>query len=164
MEDQISKLTASKNAKILKDQVGQFLLSDGTFSQTGMWRLKAKVLPRKRDPPMAKLDEKGNLITGQVALKNLYSRTYVDRLRPRPMKEGFEEVYQLKTLLWAERFKCIKQKQSKQWTFADLEKVLKTLKTIKKKDPLGMVNELLKPGVMGQDLRIYEIGQYFFNL
>ena len=68
------------------------------------------------------MDEKGNLITAAAPLKELYSRTYVDRLRPRPIKVDYQKIYELKTLLWAERLKSIKRKKSKPWTMSDVEK------------------------------------------
>ena len=111
------------------------------------------MLPRKIDPPMAKQDEQGNLITAPAALRNLYTRTYVERLRHRPIKEDFQDIFELKTTLWAERYKSIQNKKSKPWTISDIEKITKKLKNNQTRDPIGMVNELLKPGVMGQDLK-----------
>ena len=99
VENHISNLTAAKNAALMKEQIGTFLSSEGKFSQTGMWRVKSKLLPRNIDPPTAKMDEKGNLITAAAPLKELYSRTYVKRLRPRPIKVDYQEIPELKTLL-----------------------------------------------------------------
>ena len=36
---------------------------------------------------------------------------------------------------------------------SDLEKVLKSLKLNKSRDPHGLLNELFKPGVIGKDLK-----------
>ena len=76
-----------------------------------MWKLKAKLLPRPRDPPMAKNDLHGNLITTKGALKKLYLDTYVYRLRNREMKSDFKDILELKTLLWSERLKSLKVKK-----------------------------------------------------
>ena len=38
------------------------------------------------------------------------------------------------------------------WTLYDLKRVLKSLKNGKCRDPKGLVNELFKPGVAGEDL------------
>ena len=51
-----------------------------------MWKLKSKLLPRPSDPPMAKKDAGGNLITAPLPLKKLYVETYRKRLEARPMK------------------------------------------------------------------------------
>ena len=138
----------------MNEQVRQFQTPDGSFSQTGMWKLKSKLLPRQTDPPMAKADTEGNLITGTGALKQLYSKTYVDRLSHRQIKPEFKEIYELKTSLWAERLRSIKLKKSCSWTLTDIEKVTKRLKNNQSRDPNGMVNELLKPNIMGQDLKL----------
>ena len=76
---------------------------NGSFSNLGMWKLKSKLLPRPRDPPMAKKDAYGNLITSKGALKKLYLDTYVHRLRNREMKSEYSDILELKTALWGER-------------------------------------------------------------
>ena len=48
-----------------------------------MWQLKNKLWPKPKDPPMAKCDRKGNLITASRALKELYIDHYVQRLAHR---------------------------------------------------------------------------------
>ena len=39
------------------------------------------------------------------------------------------------------------------WEMPDLEKVLKNLKTNKTRDPLGLINEIFKPGCMGEGMK-----------
>ena len=152
----IQKITSEKNAKDMNEQVRQFQTPDGSFSQTGMWKLKSKLLPRQTDPPMAKADTEGNLITGTGALKQLYSKTYVDRLSHRQIKPEFKEIYELKTSLWAERLKSIKLKKSCSWTLTDIEKVTKRLKNNQSRDPnIDMGNELVN--IMGQYLATLQL-------
>ena len=110
-------------------------------------------MPRQIDPPMAKKDSSGNLITGPEALKKLYIKTYVDRLKHEEMKTDFQEIYELKTLLWSERLKSIKLNKSKGSSLSNINKVSKNLKNNQTRDPNGMINELLKPNIMGQDLK-----------
>ena len=116
VEKQISKLTAAKNASLMKEQIGTFLSSEGKFSQTGMWRLKSKLLPRKIDPPMAKQDEQGNLITAPAALRNLYTRTYVERLRHREIKSNLNSNYLKKVELWEMRFNYLETRMTCDWS------------------------------------------------
>ena len=137
LEIKINLLTSTKNAEIIKDQIKSFQTPEGSFSQTGLWKLRKKLLPRQSDPPMAKKDAEGNLITNPDALKELYIQTYVDRLAHRPMKKDFEEIYEMKCLLWEERNKSFKKISSKLWTIRNIEKVTKNLKTIKPGIPLG---------------------------
>ena len=42
---------------------------------------------------------------------------------------------------------------SKPWTMKDLDRVIKSLKNNQTRGPLGMLNALFKPGVIGQDLK-----------
>ena len=46
-----------------------------------------------------------------------------------------------------------KMTKSERWTMGQLEKVLSSLKCNKARDPHGMINDLFKPGVIGQDLK-----------
>ena len=82
--------------------------TNGNFSQAGMWKLKNILIPKEMDPPMAKLDKLGNLITAPVALKNLYLKTYVERLRHREMKFNLNSNYLKKVELWEMRFNYLK--------------------------------------------------------
>ena len=69
------------------------------------------------------------------------------------MKDEFEEIFEIKNLLWKKRFGLLKEKISKPWSLNDLEKVAKTLKNNQTRDPNGMLNELFKENVMGQDMK-----------
>ena len=69
LEKKISQLSSIRNAGIVRDQVKNLETLQGSFSQIGMWNVKSKLFPRPSDPPMAKLDSHGNLITSQEALK-----------------------------------------------------------------------------------------------
>ena len=51
------------------------------------------------------------------------------------------------------RLTLSKLRKSPKWEITDLEKVLKKLKNNKSRDPHGLVNELFKPGVIGDDLQ-----------
>ena len=143
---------AERNVKLITQQIGQLNSTDGNFNQIGMWKVKSQVLPRPQDPPMAKRDEGGNLITAPLPLKTLYIETYKKRLQHRPILEEYEDIYELKTLLWKLRCDEVKQKKSAPWELSYLLKILKGLKNNQSRDPSGLINELLKPGVMGQDL------------
>ena len=104
----------------------------GSFSQNGMWKVKSRLLPRPRDPPMAKKDRQGNLITSKAGLKKLYLDEYVDRLKHREIKSEYGDILILKNDLWSERLKSLKQCKSANWTVNDLDKVIRSLKRIKR--------------------------------
>ena len=131
----------------------EMLYMEGSFSQNGVWNVRSKLCPRKIDPPMAKKDKDGNLITSKETLKKLYINTYVERLKHRPMNDEFKLIFEMKNLLWKKHFGLLKEKISKPWSLNDLEKVAKTLKNNQTRDPNGMLNELFKENVMGQDMK-----------
>ena len=154
IQDEIAQSIAERNVKLVKDQVQNLKGLEGTFSQHGLWKVKNKLCPRQRDPPMGKKDSYGNLIVSHNALKELYSETYATRLRHREISERFRDIHEMKTNLWKLRFETLRLKVSKPWTLKDFEKVAKSLKHNQSRDPVGMINELFKDGVAGQDLKI----------
>ena len=101
IEDKITQFCSTKNVKIINEQLGQINTLNGSISQIGIWKVKSKLLPRPVDPPMAKRDFAGNLITGVAPLKQLYLDTYVHRLRHREIREELKDLYCLKTELWS---------------------------------------------------------------
>ena len=122
------------------------------FTQQKTWLLKKKLSPKNKiDPPAAKKDKLGNLVTSKTLLEQLYLDTYVDRLKPNEVEEGYEELLELKDYLFEQRIELAKQKVSNDWTAQDLDKVLKSLKDGKAKDAHGHTYELFKHA--GKDLK-----------
>ena len=146
IEETITHELASSNAEAVKEYVGNMETLDGNFSQLGLWKLKKKLCPLKSDPPMAKLDNNGNLVTTPEALKNLYLETYRTRLKHRDMDRKYMDIFFLKSELWQIRCQNLKQIKTKPWTMNELENVLKNLKNNKSMDPNGMINETFKKG------------------
>ena len=126
----IIELEASKNAKVVKEQVTSLDLFGGKLNHISMWKIKRKLFPRCQEPPTAKKDQFGNIITAPEALKTLYLNTYINRLEHRKIHERFESIRLLKSELWKLRLESLKKKPSKEWTMKDLEKATKSLKTI----------------------------------
>ena len=120
---------------MIKKQVGKLSSLEGWFSTLGAWKIKSKVCPKDRDPPMAKLDESGNLITAPENLKNLYINTYVHRLKSREISPGLLKLRALKEKLWQKRNELAKKNKIPDWCMKDLENVLKLLKKNKARDP-----------------------------
>ena len=152
IEQRISKLSSERNCEIVNNYTKSLGTLDGRFSQLGMWKLKNQLVPKDMDPPMAKQDKYGNLITTPEALKKLYLETYVDRLNHREIKPDMKNHYLKKMELWNMRFSHLKSQITDDWTTDELSKTLKTLKTNKSRDPSGLINEIFKPPVIGKDL------------
>ena len=69
------------------------------------------------------------------------------------MRDDLQDLFSLKNSLWELRLKQCKENVSEAWSMKNLDAVLKSLKNNQSRDPLGMINELFKPGVIGQDLK-----------
>ena len=108
LEDEIGNDISDKNAAKVKDYISKISTSEGNFSQTALWKLKNKLCPRPSDPPMAKKDAYGNLITAPSSLKELYVATYIHRLRHRKIKAEYKDLLILKNQLWARRLQNMK--------------------------------------------------------
>ena len=75
-------------------------MNEEKFNQQGFWKIRKQCCPKSIDPPMAKRDCSGHLVTEPQALKRLYLETYTERLRHREIKPGLEDIKILKTDLW----------------------------------------------------------------
>ena len=153
LEESIAILVSDKNAEKVSSQISELNTSGGGFSQIGMWRVKNKLFPRPNDPPMAKRDPYGNIITAPSQLKSLYVETYKHRLRHRPIDANFKDIMELKTQLWELRLNNLKRKVTAPWKMSHLESVLKSLKTNQSRDPMGIISEIFKPGIIGSELK-----------
>ena len=58
----------------------------------------------------------------------------------------------MKEKLCQKRIELTKHTRTTPWTYQEFEKVLKSLKNGKCRDPKGLINELFKPDVAGEDL------------
>ena len=148
----LTENTAAKNVATVKEYIKYVETEEGNFSQLKLWKLKQKLCPKAPDPPMAKRDEKGSLITAPELIKSLYLRTYEKRLRNREMKKELLDVYFLKEELWQSRLKELRIKKTAPWNRTQLREALKSLKNNKSIDPNGMINELFKEGCIGEHL------------
>ena len=75
-------------------------------------------------------------------------------LENRPIKEDLKQLQSDKEELFGHRLDIATENKSPDWTPEDLEQVLKNLKNNKSRDPLGNANELFKPALAGEDLKL----------
>ena len=115
-------------------------------------QLKKRVCSKKPEPPTAKLNEKGELVTESSKLKELYETKYKKRLEHREMKPEIMEMYDMKMELFSIRLQVCKNIKSENWSAEDLLKVLKSLKKNKSTDSSGLIYELFRPEIIGSDL------------
>ena len=152
VEEDIAKICCDTNKRIVDDYLGSWNDAIEGFSQPKTWKLKKKLAPKNTfDPPAAKKDKSGNLITDKKGLESLYIDTYKDRLEPNKIADGLDDLKHLKEYLFNLRLKHSSLIISEDWKKADLDKVLKSLKNGKARDPHGHIYELYRYG--GKDLK-----------
>ena len=154
IEEKIGEEVCIKNRHMVSDNMAAFGAENGGTNVAGAWGLKKKFKPNKIPVvPVGKKDKNGNIVTEQSGLKVLYLETFIWRLRERPVRPDLNEVKSLKQKLFEKVMKLCKMTVSQPWHLEDLEEVLKSLKNEKCRDPHGLVNEIFKPNVAGQDLK-----------
>ena len=153
IEDKVCDMIADKNHAKIVDNFKSLTDQSGLLNTQGMWNIKRKVFPKNKESlPYAKKTCDGKIVTSQSQIKTLYLDTFVHRLRHRPIKEDFEYLKSLKENLCRRRLAYAEKQKTDPWTQEQLMKILSNLKNDKARDPHGLVNELFKPGVIGQDL------------
>ena len=156
LEEVIDKLTEAVSRENYEKIVSNFKHLDQTngenFSQ-GIWGIKKKEFPKKSSSlPSAKVDVNGCMVSDPAELQKIYLDTFTHRLRERPPREEFAELYEQQKSLLEKRLIITKGEKSSRWTENDIIEVLSSLKNGKCRDPLGMVNEVFKPPLAGTDL------------
>ena len=147
INEKISKLCAAKNKAIVDEYIGPRSDIFEGFSQAKTWNLMKKLSPKNTiDPPAAKKDNLGELVTDQEALETLYLETYKSRLQPNPVSKDMAELKYLKEYLYDMQINLAKGRTTNDWTIDDLNKALKTLENNKARDEHGHVYELFKYG------------------
>ena len=153
IHNDIASISALKNKMIVDDYLGKTNDTIEGFNQAKTWGLTRKLCPKNSiDPPCAKKDKQGKLVTDRDDLEKLYIETYADRLKPNPIKEQYAEMKTIKEYLFNINHKIAQRSPSKDWNMNDLKKALKTLKNNKARDEHGHIYELFKYG--GKDLKI----------
>ena len=142
VEDKISQRQSENNFTKVKNLLNTMNSEEG-LNNVGFWKVRRKLCPRRKEPPIAKRDESGNLISGTEALKMLYLNTYKERLKHREIDPKFSDIYLLKTELWRNRLKIVEKVKSDSWSLACLDRVLSDLKNNKAADPTGVIQRRL---------------------
>ena len=152
VEENIADIKAEQHYKIVNEAVKHLVDNTENMNTLKMWQLRRRISNKNSDVPVAKMNENGILITEPSQILKLYENTYKNRLRHRQIRPQLSLMYTLKMNLFALRFEVCKNIKSEKWTDADLTKVLKSLKLRKSADANGLIYELFRPEVIGDDL------------
>ena len=154
LEVKIAEACENENRKKVMDNFQEMEADTGNLNHLGVWKAKRKYFPKvKPSIPVGKKMLKKQLITNPEELKDLYLETFKYRLRHIPVKPGYESLLDKQKELFKLRLEMAKRKKTPDWKMTDLEKALKKLKNGKCRDPEGLIRELFKEEVIGDDLK-----------
>ena len=154
LESDIASMCEELNRKKVNDNFNGIGGKDGNLKHQGIWNIKKKYFPKiKPSLPIGKRNIKKQLITNPSELKELYLQTFKYRLRHRPPQPGFEDYLKDQNELFKLRLELAKDIKSPPWEMKDLEDAIKDLKTGKCRDPEGLIREIFKEEVLGENLK-----------
>ena len=154
VEGELAMICAKENKELIEKELEGIDCEEGGTHSGRLWKLRKKLFPKSREPPTAMLDQNGNLITDEDQIENLALETYRKRLENRKIKANLTQVKKDKERLCSLRLETAKKNTTPPWTMEQLDEVLKYLKRNKSRDPSGYANEIFRPEVAGQDLKL----------
>ena len=155
LEIKIAKKSEEHYVNKIKEALGDITGENGKINDNGVWKSMRKIFPKHEPPkPMALKDKAGKLITNHEHLKETALEAIVERLRKRPIHPEMKRLEKLKIKLAHMRLKLCRRKKSLPWTLKNMNQAIKSMKNKKCRDPEGLVNEILKPGVAGLDFQM----------
>ena len=154
IEEVIAETEANINRKKIVENFKSFSENPENLNLQQIWKLMNKLWPKVEPKlPAGKKDHRGILITESNKIKQLLAREYKERLRERPIRPDLENIILKKNKIFQAKLKFACGNKSKQWNMKDLEKALKDLKNNRSRDPEGLINEIFKKNVIGDDLK-----------
>ena len=151
IEDEIANVEKKITDLVEDEKLKKFMNLFGPFTEDNLpsntnqsiWNIKRKIYkPQNSSYPVAKYNPEGRLVTDSNELKSLTLEHFKNRLRNRPIHQGFENLKCLKEELCQKLIQLVKMIPYKEWTMNQLENVLKTIKKNKAQDPYGLIGEL----------------------
>ena len=154
LEEKIADECEDENRKKIMENFNDLDGNNGNLNHQCVWNAKKKYFPKiKPTLPVGKKNLSNQIITNPEELKELYIDTFQHRLRHRPVKPGYEELLMKQEELFKLRLELAKLKKTKSWKMSDLEDALKSLKNGKCRDPEGLIREIFKEDVLGENLK-----------
>ena len=154
LNENICEIESRENREKIMKHFNSFNDDPEKINLQQMWKLNKKLWPKCGTVlPSAKKNHRGKLVSNPVAIKNLLTREYKDRLRKRPVRSDFAGMRIRRNKIFKMKMKVAGKQKSPDWTMKDLEVVLKNLKRNKSRDFEGYLNEIFKLDVIGDDLK-----------
>ena len=154
LDETISNFEAELNRNHIMKHFKRFSEDPFKVNLGQVWKTMDRIWPKVGvTKPTAKKNHKGRVVSAPTEIKKLLAKEYKERLRTRPAKPGFEHLRGRRKRICNMKLKLAEANHSSLWTMADLEKALKDLKINKCRDHEGLINEIFRNNVIGDDLR-----------
>ena len=123
VEKEIAQVQAEHNFKAIKEQLEHLVDDTNNLNTIKMWQLKKKLGIEKKEPPTAKRNRNGEIVTNAEKVKELYESTYKERMAHRKIKPELRQMYDLKMHLFHLRLEITKGTKYENWSMESLLKV-----------------------------------------
>ena len=155
LNEEIAEFEAEENrSKIIKHFKSYSDDPEGINLQQ-MWKTLKKISPNSTTAlPTAKKNHKGRIVSAPGELKKLLAKEYKERLRNRPRRPDLSSLDERRNEIFERKIKIAEAKESREWKMEDLDQALKDLKNNKSRDHDGLLNEIFKHAVIGDDLKL----------
>ena len=154
IDEKISELEARMNYDKIKLQFEKYKDDPEKVNLKEVWKTMEKLWPKSGPSlPSAKINHVGKMISEPKELKALLAKEYKERLRMRPIRPDLRKIEMRKNEIFRMKIKIAEENCSKMWTMDQLESALKDLKNNKTRDNDGLINEIFKKGVIGDNLK-----------
>ena len=155
LENRLAEEYAKEYFDKIKENVGNIECEDGGINSGRLWDLKKNIFPKSREPPTAmKHPQTGNILTTDDKINEVAVDCFSERLECAPIKKELEHIKDAKEILCDKLIKVAQTNRTPPWTMRDLNIVLKNLKKQKSRDPYGLANDIFRPEVAGEDLKL----------
>ena len=156
LEVEIANILSETNLRIFQENFAQLGTENQKLNQNGMWKAVRNLKPKvKKTLPSGLKNLKGQIITNPEEQKSLMLEHFVkNRLRHTPPALEAEVLYATNVELFEKRRELASHMKLEPWTMTQLNKILKSLKKGKSRDPQGQINELYSLKNIGCDLKL----------
>ena len=97
-------------------------------------------------------DKNGQVKTNSHDIKKtIYESEYKHRLRDRPLLPELQDTDEIQNQLFKMRLQAASRVTTDPWTLTELDRVLSSLKTCKARDPSGLISDIFKNPICGND-------------
>ena len=155
IDEVIALMEADDNREKIMNNFKTFSENPETLNLQQVWKLNKKLWPKHENTlPIAKMNQRGKLVSNPKELKKVLAREYKDRLRQRPIRQDLLAMRNRRKKIFQLKMTFSSKRRTPDWNMLQLEGALKDLKNNKSRDFEGYVNEIFKADVIGDDLKM----------